>query len=81
MEISSSPPNLKAECAWRTCRRTCVRTDEIGVFLELPPRWRCIVLSRWLLLDVEAVVNAERDGILCPEHARLLHDRLLKPLS
>lgn len=61
-------------CAWRECDKTTTSVS------ELTPGWRCIVLASGSLLNRNNLINADRDGVLCPDHFIEL-DRLLKPLS
>lgn len=64
-------------CAWRDCQATC----EGG---NLPKAWRCLLLF-WAprpVMDMTKIPQEtwDRDGVLCPEHARAL-DGLLKDLA
>ena len=62
-------------CAWNGCEQTT--KHQIG---SLTPGWRHIVMSAGLLFERRNILNADRDGVLCPDHFIEL-DRLLKPLN
>jgi hypothetical protein len=67
---------LRHRCGWKNC----TAATEIGK--ALPPGWR------WLSLWTGPVGSPpwadgnteDRDAVLCPEHARLLHRELLEPI-
>lgn len=66
-------------CAWDGCTATSRPIDA-----PLPPGWRWLVLFR----DTkdtptfhEMLAVADRDAVLCPEHAGHLHNDLLKDIG
>ena len=71
------PLNQLAEsiCAWNGCERTTP-----GMAPSLTPGWRYIVMAEGILFERRNILNADRDGVLWPDHFIEL-DRLLKPLA
>jgi hypothetical protein len=53
-------------CAWKGCSRTVFVGD------TLPAEWKCIVLAPGPLDRAQNLLNANVDGVLCPEHFREL---------
>jgi len=53
---------IEMSCAWKGCKRTVVASD------VLPADWKCIVVAPGSLFKAENLMNADVDGVLCPEH-------------
>lgn len=66
-------------CAWRGCR------EAFPILQDMPPGWR------WLLLWPDTgpetptfngiLAVADRDAVLCPEHAAALHNEVLEDIG
>ena len=54
---------IQAVCARKGCDATVFATT-----LDLPGGWRHIVIANGSLFERENLLNADRDGILCPPH-------------
>lgn len=54
-----------ALCAWNGCGET-FEGD------ELPLGWRCLVVASGSLFEFKNLMNADRDGVLCPAHVKQL---------
>lgn len=63
----------KHRCAWKGCLQSCPIDD------KLPPGWRWLAL--WsgpiALKPWHSSCKQDRDAVLCPKHAQLLHHELL----
>jgi hypothetical protein len=67
---------MRHRCGWKDC------TDSAEITGSLPPGWR------WLYLWTGPVGTPpwaagntqDRDAVLCPRHARMLHEEVLEPL-
>jgi hypothetical protein len=53
---------IEIECAWKGCDRT------IFIGETLPAEWKCIVVAAGSLDRAQNLLNANVDGVLCPEH-------------
>ena len=52
-------------CAWSGCDRSVPLSD-------IPAEWKHIVVAAGSLSEVQNLMNADVDGVLCPEHFREL---------
>lgn len=57
-------------------RRGCDKTAE-GSINDLPEGWRVIVMARGSVIQLENLITADRDGVLCPEHFREINSMLI----
>lgn len=64
-------------CAWKGCAKTA------PVEQVLPPGWRWLALWRGPVTQKPwaPACRQDRDAVLCPEHAQLLHYELLKDIG
>lgn len=65
-------------CAWEGCMQSCSMAQS-----TLPPGWRWLAL--WsgpvTLKPWHPSCKQDRDAVLCPKHAQLLHYELLKDIG
>ena len=57
-------------------RNSCLRFFD-GDVDNLPPGWHLIVMARGSLFNVQNLLTADRDGVLCPEHFKEIDDLLI----
>ena len=61
---------IETICAWKGCNRTAFIGD------TLPAGWKYIIVVPGFLLRKQNLLNADVDGVLCPEHFMELHGLL-----
>jgi hypothetical protein len=75
--VYEKKPFIKSEergvmCARKGCGKIAYRNID-----NLPEGWRVIVIARGSLLQQKNLLNADRDGVLCPEHFKEMNSLLL----
>lgn len=61
---------IEIVCAWKGCSRVIFIGD------TLPAGWKCLVVAPGSLFREQNLLNADVDGVLCPEHFAELHGLL-----
>jgi hypothetical protein len=67
-KLSDILPELT--CSWKGCQRTIVGTD------RLPVGWKYLVVSQGSLFVEDNLLEADLDGVICPEHSIYLRELL-----